>query len=83
MRVLTNVEPVVDATLALLPVLCLAQVGDAVNVSLQALLWGGGKQKVWGMCTVGWWWADVIYEKTHGSLQISCSIPRCCPRRGC
>ena len=47
-RVLTNVEPVVDATLALLPIFCLAQIGDAVNVSLQALLWGGGKQKVKG-----------------------------------
>lgn len=45
-RLFTDVEPVVSATTALLPVFCLSLLGDNANVCLQALLRGSGKQKV-------------------------------------
>lgn len=45
-RLLTDVEPVIAAVVGLMPVFCLSLVGDGINVSLQALLRGAGKQKV-------------------------------------
>lgn len=50
MRLLTDVEPVVEATAALLPALSLSLLGDNTNVALQALCRGAGKQKVRCVC---------------------------------
>lgn len=47
-RLFTDNEPVIQATLALLPVFSVALMADGVNVALQALLRGAGKQKVQG-----------------------------------
>ena len=44
-RLLTDVEPVIEATVALLPVFSLSLLADNVNVALQALCRGAGKQK--------------------------------------
>jgi hypothetical protein len=51
-RLLTDVQPVIDATVALLPVFCVSLVGDGINVALQSLLRGAGKQKVGGEADV-------------------------------
>jgi hypothetical protein len=47
-RLLTDVEPVIEQTVALLPIFCVSLVGDGVNLALQALLRGSGRQKVGG-----------------------------------
>lgn len=44
-RLFTSVDPVVDATVALLPIFALTLLGDATYTSLMALLRGAGKQK--------------------------------------
>lgn len=48
MRLLTNIDAVVVATVALIPIFAASLMADGVNSALVSLLRGAGKQKVGG-----------------------------------
>lgn len=64
-RLLTDVEPVVEATAALLPALSLSLLGDNTNVALQALCRGAGKQKVAALTNIVSYWVLAIPLAHH------------------
>ncbi len=54
-RLLTDVQPVIDATLGLMPLFVSSMLLDGAVFSLSSLLRGSGRQKV-GRLGVGWVW---------------------------
>ncbi|EFN53551.1 hypothetical protein CHLNCDRAFT_58521 [Chlorella variabilis] len=59
-RLLTDVEPVVQATVALLPIFAFSLVGDGINVALQSLLRASGRQKVGALTNIISYWLLAI-----------------------
>lgn len=51
-HLLTDVQPVIDATLSLMPLFVLSMMLDGAVFSLSSLLRGSGRQKV---CNGSWW----------------------------
>ncbi|EFN52897.1 hypothetical protein CHLNCDRAFT_26336, partial [Chlorella variabilis] len=78
-RLLTNVEPVVAATVQLLPIFCVSLLGDNANVALQALLRGAGKQKIGAITNVLSYWVLAIplayYLAFPRGMGLQASIP--------
>ncbi|KAL4448284.1 hypothetical protein ABPG75_005503 [Micractinium tetrahymenae] len=64
-RLFTTVDPVVDATVALLPIFALTLLGDATYTALMALLRGAGKQKWGALSNIVSYWALAIPLAHH------------------